>query len=118
MLVIGLLIALQAAAPPAATPGNELKLDLSMDQAFFESADRNHDNVLTPDEFAAEFRRQVDRAISAHSEANAKITPVKRDEIAEQMAGSMFRMLDVNLDQKLTYGELSKGGTRKQPAVT
>lgn len=114
MLVIGLLIALQAAAPPAATPGNELKLDLSMDQAFFESADRNHDDVLTPDEFAAEFRWQVNRAISAHSEANAKITPAKRDEIA----GSMFRMLDVNLDQKLTYGEMSKGGTRKQPAVT
>ncbi len=105
-------------SPASRDAGNELKLDLSMDQAFFESADRNHDDVLTPDEFAAEFRRQVNRAISAHSEANAKITPAKRDEIAEQMAGSMFRMLDVNLDQKLTYGELSKGGTRKQPAVT
>ena len=72
MIALCLVLALQTAVSPITPPGSparELKIDIAFDEAFFDAADRNHDQRLTLAELTAAMEQRIERSFAAHAEA-------------------------------------------------
>ncbi|MFN3676412.1 MAG: EF-hand domain-containing protein [Sphingomonas pseudosanguinis] len=121
MIALCLVLALQTAVSPITPPGSparELKIDMTFDEAFFDAADRNHDQRLTLAELTAAMEQRIERSFAAHAEANAKVPLDKRSAMAREFSENIFRLLDVDSDRLLTFAEFTKGATRKAPAMS
>ncbi|GEM_PF-5809573 len=121
MIMLCLILALQTVVPPATPPGSsgrELKIELTFDEAFFDSADRNHDQRLTLAELTDALGQRIEHSFASHAEADAKVPLEKRNLMVREFAENIFRMLDVDADQRLTFAEFTKGATRKAPVMS
>ncbi len=121
MFRLCLVLALQTAVSPITPPGSparELKIDMAFDEAFFDAADRNHDQRLTLAELTAAMEQRIERSFAAHAEANAKVPLDKRSAMAREFSENIFRLLDVDSDRLLTFAEFTKGAPRKTPAMS
>lgn len=121
IIALCLVLALQTAVSPITPPGSparELKIDMAFDEAFFDAADRNHDQRLTLAELTAAMEQRIERSFAARAEANAKVPLDKRSAMAREFSENIFRLLDIDSDRLLTFAEFTKGATRKTPAMS